>query len=821
MPTTPVAQNTDFSRDVLGRYICNGLDEALRSTDTNLRPDARPFDLIVIGGGSFGPVLAQHLFAADKSKAYRILVLEAGPFLLPGHVQNLSLTGLGTPGPTENDPGVPRAEVWGLPWRSNVAKGFPGLAYCIGGRSLYFGGWSPRLLPSELPAVWPAGLVNDLNARYFDQASEQIGTSSTNDFIFGPMHTALRAQLKTGIDNGTVLEAIPLNQLPLNLEGVPNAQKDLFKLEAPLAVQSGSQRAGAFDVGKFSSVPLLMQAARAAQDEYGDDVKKRLMVVPNCHVIRLITDGSGPLRRVTGIDTNLGLIPLAPTGSVVLALGTIESARLALISFPGVPNIGANLTGHLRSNLTIRLPRSSIKNLDAAVKELQASALFVKGRHTHSDGLFGHFHLQITASGLAQPSTNSEAELFKAIPDFDTLAAFREISDDQIVLTIRGIGEMRPNNPGNRVSLSSTMDEYGLPRAWVTLAPNAEDEKLWAAMDAASDQVAQVFAGAAAYEVLVGNTFMPVAANTAAVSTLPFVNRHDPQGTTHHEAGTLSIGDDPATSVLDADSRFHQVANAYAVGPSSFPTVGSPNPMLTGVALARRLSDHLAAKHTAFQPEPGFTALFDGTSLKGWKMTKIKNQPGHDDPGRFILTDGTLETITGSDLGMLWQTTPTPADFVLKLEYRTWRRDDNSGVFVRFPNPEGKAGYNNAAFVGVDFGFEVQINDTASPDGALVHKTGAIYTFASPSVPGGSHRTLEDNVLKPLGQWNSLEVHVQGHTYTVLLNETQITNFVFAPGSDATHPERGLASSNAVPRFIGLQTHTGRVAFRHIQIKAL
>ena len=77
--TASTAQLTDFTKDVLGRYVCNGLDEALRSSDpTGGRPDARPFDVIVIGGGSFGPILAQHLFAADKSHSHRVLVLEAG-----------------------------------------------------------------------------------------------------------------------------------------------------------------------------------------------------------------------------------------------------------------------------------------------------------------------------------------------------------------------------------------------------------------------------------------------------------------------------------------------------------------------------------------------------------------------------------------------------------------------------------------------------------------------------------------------------------------------------------------------------------------------
>jgi hypothetical protein len=35
MPTSGTPETTDFTRDVLGRYICNGLDEALKSTDKN------------------------------------------------------------------------------------------------------------------------------------------------------------------------------------------------------------------------------------------------------------------------------------------------------------------------------------------------------------------------------------------------------------------------------------------------------------------------------------------------------------------------------------------------------------------------------------------------------------------------------------------------------------------------------------------------------------------------------------------------------------------------------------------------------------------
>lgn len=822
-------QLTDFSKDVLGRYVCNGLDEALASANNgNGRPDARPFDVIVIGGGSFGPVLAEHLVVADKTHSHRVLVLDAGPLSLPEHVQNMPMIGLGVPAAATGDPG-PRAEVWGLPWRSTVA--FPGLAYTLGGRSVYFGGWAPELLESET-ASWPASVRTELRnplpggaSGYFRQASEQIGVTEANDFISGPLHEALRRRLYDGIRANRVSGAIPLNSpdLPLHLDHIPPAERDIAKLEAPLAVQARAPRSGFFPLNKFSSVPIIMQAARAAVAESAnDDVKKRFMVVPNCHVIRLETEPTATGIRVTTILTSAGPVPVPPGGKVVLATGTIESIRLALISFPLLPNaglIGTNFMAHLRSNLTIRIPRSSLPA--GLPHELAASSLLVKGRSALPTGGTGHFHLQVTAAGLDQPSGDSEAELFKKNPDVDLFDRFRHATDTSVVVTIRGIGEMQPHNADSRVTLGTAVDEFSVPRAQVTMADpkspphpgespeTGKDRTLWEAMDQAADDVALVLAGGKPYEVLADanrGVFLPANANQPANQVLPFGARRDGLGTTHHEAGGLWMGDDPATSVTDPHGRFHHVDNAYVVGPALHPSVGSPNPMLTGVALARRLADSLA-RPVSFTPDPGFTALFDGVDTGKWRMSTIRNQPGRDDPGRFIVVDGGLEAVPGTDIGLLWHTDPAPADFVLRLEWRRWRDDDNSGVFVRFPDPT-TAGYDNTAFVGVHFGMEVQIDQLGRNDGAGIHKTGAIYGLAAPAAPAALP-------VNPPGEWNRYEIKVQGQVYDVSLNGTPITHFV------NPDPARGRPSAPGAPSFIGLQTHTGRVGFRHIQIKAI
>ncbi|HEY1485658.1 MAG TPA: GMC family oxidoreductase [Micromonosporaceae bacterium] len=60
-----------------------------------------------------------------------------------------------------------------------------------------------------------------------------------------------------------------------------------------------------------------------------------------------------------------------------------------------------------------------------------------------------------------------------------------------------------------------------------------------------------------------------------------------------HQAGTCRFGNDPKTSVLNADCRAHEVDNLYVVDTSIFPSIGAVNPALTAMANAMRVGDHL------------------------------------------------------------------------------------------------------------------------------------------------------------------------------------------------------------------------------------
>src|SRR5260370_17147388 len=114
----------------------------------------------------FGGDCADKLCRRGGLAALRILMLEAGAFLLQSHIQNLpQQLGGKVGGPnylrTRDDATGAQNVVWGMPWISNEA--FPGLAYCIGGRSLFWAGWSPPLTHAALSNL-PHNTLTYLNA---------------------------------------------------------------------------------------------------------------------------------------------------------------------------------------------------------------------------------------------------------------------------------------------------------------------------------------------------------------------------------------------------------------------------------------------------------------------------------------------------------------------------------------------------------------------------------------------------------------------------------------------------------------------------------
>jgi hypothetical protein len=290
---------------------------------------------------------------------------------------------------------------------------------------------------------------------------------------------------------------------------------------------------------------------------------------------------------------------LAENGVVILAQGVVETTRLALqtfqtsLSWRAAQRMGKNLMVHLRSNLTIRVPRSSIDNLPLTPRFMQVSALFVKGK-AKVGTRDRYVHLQITASGLTATGADSEAELFKKIPDLDNIEKLKRSDDTTVVITIRGIGEMSPHNADSSVTIPGQGQDFNRPRAVVNVGdakayaeaiaagqtpPNVsaetkQDAELWDKMDQLADEVALIFGNGKVFEILAANgSVIPVAAGTSAAqlkTLLPYVKRRDGVGTTHHESGTMWMGDNVTTSVTDGFGRINNTTNCFCAGPMLF-----------------------------------------------------------------------------------------------------------------------------------------------------------------------------------------------------------------------------------------------------------
>jgi choline dehydrogenase-like flavoprotein len=766
-------QDTTFTTDVMGRYICSTWDEAVNNGGVM-------FDAVVIGAGMFGAYCAEKLY---RNANLRVLVLDAGSFLVSEHVQNLARIGLNVSATVQvasnnQDPG-PRERVWGSPWRSQV--GFPGLAYCVGGRSLYWGGWAPRLTAADLanwppeiasvlqgpPSGWPPDLAQFLgspaSADGYEVIERETGVFDKTDYISGPLNTELMKQFTAARASVPTLDAIE---------------------EAPLAVQGTGPASGLFSFDKYSSAPILSDAIREAANN--PDWRRRLFLVPRAHVVKLHTSGGTVTQLEVYVNGQQKFLAIAPTCAVVLAASTIEATRLAMHSFP-TPRMGRNLMAHMRSNTVVRIKRAAFD--PALKKRLEAAALLVRGSTPQ-----GRYHFQVTAAAV--PGANSEADMWRMIPDIDLLdRTLASQEADWIVITVRGIGEMKgiqdPNAakttgaPPSWMDLSDQTDEFGLPRAWVNLATMQSDNDLWNIMDDAAITLVQ-----------------KIAKNTSNIqyqydggwqTTPPSGGKlRDGLGTTHHEAGTLWMGTDPTKSITGLDGRFHHIANAYVAGPALFPTLGSANPSLTALAMARVTAAAIARK--SLTAEPGFRTIGTG-GLVGWQMAGF---------GSFMeLGANIIESVDG--IGLLWYTKEQFADFILKVDWRATNPDDNSGIFIRFP-ALGNTDPANDWKVPVSQGYEIQIDDTGkNPDvnppvfNDPLHVTGSVYTLA-PATTVAS---------RPLGQWNTYEIQAKGNDITVILNGQQVSNL-----KSGTRLKQG---------FIGLQNHHGgsKVQFRNIRIKSL
>jgi choline dehydrogenase-like flavoprotein len=147
----------------------------------------------------------------------------------------------------------------------------------------------------------------------------------------------------------------------------------------------------------------------------------------------------------------------------------------------------------------------------------------------------------------------------------ERLMAEMERYNHQVGLKI--VGEMLPQE-ANQVTLADDKDQYGLPIPRVQYGWCDNDKRL------------------------IGHALRFM---TQALEAIRVTEIWEEADDTCHLAGTARMGDDPRTSVVNADCRSWDIPNLWICDGSVFPTVGGVNPSLTIQAVACRTADRIRA----------------------------------------------------------------------------------------------------------------------------------------------------------------------------------------------------------------------------------
>jgi hypothetical protein len=339
---------------------------------------------------------------------------------------------------------------------------------------------------------------------------------------------------------------------------------------------------------------------------------------------------------------------------------------------------------------------------------------------------------------------------------------------------------LSPDPARGWIDLSGETDQFGARRAYVNLVATPDDMALWARMDQAIFTLAAALAGGAQknIEYLDRRTNSWLASPPTPDATGGGSWR-DGLGSTHHEAGPLAMGA-PGTSVTDTAARFHDLTNAYVAGPALFPALGSANPSLTALSLARRTAQAIVTERT-LTPPPGLTPL----SLAAGDWTTIA-APGTNPAMRNF---GSILETAGS-YGLYCYHAQQFGDATFWIEWRELNAGDNSGVYLRIPDPTAPDALHQADVQG----HEIQTDDlgAGNPSGLDIHRTGAIYGLQAPS----------SFPAHPAGQWNSYLIETRGPSIRVHLNGTLVNDYT---------------SDRRTNGFLALQVHSGTIQYRNLR----
>jgi choline dehydrogenase-like flavoprotein len=521
------------------------------------------YDVCVIGSGAAGGVMAKELSEGGA----KTILIEAGPSVPPAqfrtHCWPYELRYRGLRG-EKQDPFYPPDVKNTMHYETQESVSVDRIRV-LGGRTVHWNAVVLRYSKADfqertLNAIeedWP--LTYDELAPYYDRVERMIGVCGNNDNLdvlpAGPWYLP---PLKLRCSE----EILKRSVAPLGIPVVAVRKALLTKPydNRPPCHYCGHCMEGC-DVSAIFSTPasMLPKAKKTGNFTLRDNAVAR----------EILVDTNGLARGVSIVDRTTKKEEEIRARIVVVCCATVESARLLLNSrtpryATGLANssdaVGRYVHGHMGDQVHLYLKELEGRppeNLDGALDHAFVARYKTKG----PEGTFG---FQVNYAGYMFPFHA------KLMPGYG--ASFkqkvRELQPG--FLMMGGYGKVVAR-PENRIVVDRNRpDSYGIPTPVLQFKFGDLDKAIYSEMRKTAGEMCDR---------------MP------SLVTKQLADR--PSGFASHECGTVRMGKDPRTSVLNSYCQSHDVKNLFVTDGSTFTTSSEKNPTLTIMALSLRAADYI------------------------------------------------------------------------------------------------------------------------------------------------------------------------------------------------------------------------------------
>ena len=527
------------------RYLLDVHRRDLPGEDTMRRyGDHEEVDLLIVGAGAGGSVLAQRLARAG----WRIVILEAGPFWHPDEDWVSDEAGSHRLYWTQKR--IIGGEDPIMLGKNNSGRG-------VGGSMVHYAGYTPRFHPSDFETFTRDGVGADWPISYpelkphYEELERELPVAGQNwpwgdphSYPFSPHPVSGAAQL---LWHGALELGIEMRAGPV---GIVNGTFG----NRPHCIYRGYCLQGCKVNAKAS--PYVTHLPDAL--EHGVEIRADSMAV------RVELDEAGRARGVSYVRD--GTERLQRAAAVAVCGYSIETPRLLLNStsarYPrglgnGEDQVGRYVMVQGASQTAGRFPEEQ-RMYKAPPPEVTSEQF---NETDQARGFARGFSIQTIS-----PLPIGWAEHVIAEGHFGR--ALREYMRDYNHWSTMGVlNELLPQ-PENRITLADEKDANGLPVAHFSYSRCENDRRN---MDYSKQILTRILQAAGAQDTLT-------------------IQRYA------HLIGGARMGTRPENSVVDSDHRVWGIENLFLADGSVCPTQGSANPALTIMALSSRLAGRLTRK---------------------------------------------------------------------------------------------------------------------------------------------------------------------------------------------------------------------------------